>query len=85
MSNKYLEKLAEMSTETKKELVSTGVLAGLGGAGNLLADKLMGRFGKSIPSKYRTPAVFGLGTAIGLGTDYAGVKAINVINERHKK
>jgi len=68
MANKYLTKISfKVSTETKKDLVNTGLIAGLGGLGNVAASKLL-------PAKASNAKVFAVGTGIGLLADYAGLK-----------
>jgi len=56
-----------VSTETKKDLVNTGVIAGLGGLGSLAAHKVL-------PAGASNKKVFAVGTGIGLLADYAGLK-----------
>jgi len=68
VSNRYLLKISQMvSTETKKDLVNTGVIAGLGGLGSLAAHKVL-------PAGASNKKVFAVGTGIGLLADYAGLK-----------
>lgn len=66
--NKYLVKISQMvSTEAKKDLVNTGLIAGLGGLGGVVANKIL-------PANASTKKVFAVGTGIGLFADYAGLK-----------
>jgi hypothetical protein len=79
--NKYLEKLAEMSDQSKDNLTHTGILGALGGAEAMGMNKVlshpkiknMGSLGK-----------FGLSAGVTLGLDYAGVKLGNSVNKWRK-
>lgn len=74
--NKYIEKIAQLvSTETKRDIANTGVIAGLGAAGNVLADKIMHG-----PKGGGAKAAL-IGGGIGLAADYAGIKLNKKINE----
>jgi hypothetical protein len=59
----------------KKDLVNTGVIAGLGGVGTLATDKLMPSVAKAFPNVGRKTRLGVLGVGIGLAADYAGLKA----------
>lgn len=63
-----------VSNEAKKDIVNTGVIAGLGGLGSLAAHKIL-------PAGASNKKVFAVGTGIGLLADYAGLKMVPHINK----
>jgi len=77
--NRYLTKVATILTqENKKDLLNTGVIAGLGGVGTVLAHKAF----QYAPAKMRsTGGLFALGTGIGLAADYAGIRINKHLNK----
>lgn len=80
--NKYLEKIASKIPEKDKDdFVNTAVLGGLGGAETMAIPHL---WNHNLASGLSRKAKFGLGTALTLGVDYAGVRLGNAINRtRH--
>lgn len=80
--NKYLEKIASKIPEKDKDdFVNTAVLGGLGGAETLAVPHL---WNHPFASKLSTTGKLGIGTALTLGVDYAGVRLGNAINRaRH--
>jgi hypothetical protein len=80
--NIYLEKIAELSRETKRDIVNTGVVGLAGGVTGIASHKALSapRFAKLSPV-----GKFGLATGIGLLGDYAAVKAMNAINKQGNK
>ena len=86
MTNKYLTKIAQLlSDENKKDIADTGTIAALGTAGSLAADQVVGGIHKARAARAaargaaNSPGrskwiVGGVGGAIGLGADYAGLK-----------
>jgi len=76
MSNPYLTKIAEIFTqERKKDLLNTGVIAGLGGVGSMVTGKLLG-----VKNAF-SPKAFAIGTGVGLAADYAGLQLNKRINK----
>lgn len=74
MTNRYLIKLAALSTDTKKEIAQTGVMAAAGGATGYLGHKLMqtGAVKRmKIPEGGKAALAIG---GLGLLGDYAAVK-----------
>jgi hypothetical protein len=74
MTNRYLTKLATLSTDTKKEVAQTGVMAAAGGATGYLGHKLMqtGAVKRmKIPEGGKAALAIG---GLGLLGDYAAVK-----------
>jgi hypothetical protein len=77
--NKYLTKISQMvSTETKKDIVNTGVIGTLGGVAGMASHSILTRGSHTAeaaahagPSKGK---VFAVGTGLGLLADYAGLK-----------
>ena len=76
MTNKYLTKLSTiskiaseftLSDQAKKDIVGTGTIAALGGLGTLAAHKVL-------PHNAGSAKVMAVGTGIGLGADYVGLK-----------
>lgn len=80
--NIYLEKIAGLTQQTKKDIVNTGVIGLAGGATGIASHKALSsaRFAKLSPV-----GKFGLATGIGLIGDYAAVKAMNAINKQGNK
>jgi hypothetical protein len=78
MHEARMKKMAEIQEDPKrhiKDIVNTGVIAGLGGVGSSVAQKLTtGHWGGA--------KGFGIGTGVGLVADYAGVKLNNMINKK---
>ena len=75
--NKAREKKAELSTSNhKKDVLNTGVIAAAGGVTNTIADRIL---------HPHTPGggmkAFALGTGLGVLGDYAAVKINNKINQ----
>ena len=75
--NKYLEKVAElMSSDAKKDLINTGVIAGLGAIGTAATDRIVhGHWGNSGKAGL-------IGGGVGLIADYAGVRLNKKINQQ---
>ena len=77
--NKYLTKISQMvSTDTKKDIVNTGIIGTLGGVAGMASHSLLTRGAHAAeaashagPSKGK---VFAVGTGLGLLADYAGLK-----------
>lgn len=78
--NIYLEKIAEINTrEHTKDLINTGVIAGLGTVGNMVSDRVInGHWGNAGKAGL-------IGGGVGLAADYAGVKLNKVINKHLDK
>lgn len=79
MSNRYLEKVAEiLSQDTKKELANTATIGLVGGGLGMATHSML-----SHPrlKGLSTLGKFGLSTGVGLLGDYAAVKANNQINK----
>lgn len=62
-----MHKFAALSNEAKKDIVGTGTIAALGGLGSLAVHKVL-------PHNASSAKVLAVGTGIGLGADYLGLK-----------
>jgi hypothetical protein len=78
---KGLKKSAQLiSDQTKKDVVGTGIITGLGGVGGVITDRIIHR-GKPM-AKGHLGKAFVVGTGIGIGMDYAGLKLSNAYGKR---
>lgn len=79
VKNRYLEKIAALSDQAKKDIVNTGIVGLAGGVTGMAAHKAL-----SMPrfSKLSGIGKFGLASGIGLIGDYAAVKAMDKINKQ---
>lgn len=69
----------------KKDLINTGVIAGLGGVGTMAVDKALPAAQRLMPKIRRGALVGGLGVGVGLAADYAGLKLNHQINKQIDK
>lgn len=79
ISKPDLTKKAFEFKEHAKELRDTGIIAGLGGVGNMLSAKLLKQHNAF------SPKTFAVGTGVGLLADYAGIKINKGLNGAPKK
>jgi hypothetical protein len=72
------KKAFEFKNQHAKDLVDTGVIAGLGGVGNMLSAKLLKQHNAF------SPKTFAVGTGVGLIADYAGIKINKALGHTKK-
>lgn len=73
------KKAFEFKNQHTKDLVDTGVIAGLGGVGNMLSGKLLKQH-NAFSAK-----TFAVGTGVGLVADYAGIKINKALGHTKKE
>lgn len=69
----------------KKDLIGTGIIAGLGGVGSYAAFRALPALSKVMPKVSQGKLMTGLGTGIGLVADFAGLQASQAANKHIDK
>ena len=76
-----LNKAAEENSNTKHELLTTGLIGGLGAGTSVLTDSI---FSKGLLKRTK-PRVALIGGGLGLAADYAGLQAAKLFDNKPKK
>ena len=76
-----LNKIAEDSGDTKHDLITTGLIGGLGAGTSVLSDSI---FSKGLVKRTK-PKVALVGGGLGLAADYAGLQAAKLFDKTPKK
>lgn len=77
--NQYLLKLASrLTAQDKRDLSNSAVVAGLGAAGNVVADSVIH------PGSKRSGKAALIGAGFGFSTDFVGTRLNRKINEKIK-
>ncbi len=81
--NKYLEKIAKLSNEAKKDIAGTATIGALGAGTGVAANHLLHNTGLFKKPGWKTTALVSGG--LGLAADYAALKINKHINKRIDK